>query len=269
MPPATDASGPIAPWAHYLDIAPRQTTVTTPAGTRITQVSSGPGRAPTPTSENVRDFQNLDGNVGRLAALDSFTPDRIPSGAMLTLNNFANGTLPITAQMINGITDDATREYLRDAQAFINTVARRESGAVVNPTEWAAYRASYVPPPGATWQDYVSIRQARAQVLRGVRDSLEGHIPDDELRRLDTRLMAYGVNLAFGEADLPPGVQKHFIEGAHPGAGGRPRAAAPPPAAPASAPPSTSTAPPAAAPPAAALSPEDDALFKKYGVGGS
>jgi hypothetical protein len=57
------------------------------------------------------------------------------------------------------------QSYMQSARNFINAVLRRESGAVISPTEFSEAKAQYLPLPGDTPENLAQKAANRAQVF--------------------------------------------------------------------------------------------------------
>ena len=119
------------------------------------------------SSPGVPTFNETQGKAATFA-------DRIAAANSTLEATFAAGSDPVQKglSMIplagNYLTSGATQQFQQAERDFINAVLRRESGAVISPTEFTDARQQYIPQPGDSKAVLDQKKAARDRALKGM-----------------------------------------------------------------------------------------------------
>jgi hypothetical protein len=108
------------------------------------------------------------GFADRMANANKIISDPLVTESALSLSQRAKGAIPIAG---NFLTSDDFKAYDQAQRDFINSILRRESGAVISDDEFANARLQYFPAPGDTPDIIEQKRLNREAALLGVQRS--------------------------------------------------------------------------------------------------
>lgn len=94
--------------------------------------------------------------------------EKINSGAGGYWGGVAEKNLPEGLVVASPLTSDERIQVMNGKRSFINALLRRESGAAIQPSEFASYDKEYFPQPGDPQQTIDDKRKHRAEVLTGL-----------------------------------------------------------------------------------------------------
>lgn len=101
----------------------------------------------------------------RMAAANTVLDDPAITKAQTDLGQQAMGGMPVVGNFLTSKERQMADQAQRD---FVNAILRRESGAVISPSEFENASKQYFPQPGDTPQVIEQKRQNRAMAIQGV-----------------------------------------------------------------------------------------------------